>query len=146
MPMFEMLRSPSTRYEEILELDCTMRDFAFPSEFTQEFGLIQDSSPTPDIPLEARGSVRNEILRFCTIATIHTTLLHLHRPFFQSCLRQRTSVLDGPHVISVFATMRSACIIIRKLDTMEKAYPRFMSKVTISWYHAFCAAVSSHLD
>ena len=134
-----MLRSKDTRYEDVLRLDSTIRDFPFPPEFLQEFSATGESEEDNSSP----KPFRVEILRFLAITCMHTTLLRLHRYYIQTCLKQPTSVLQDPYLPSVFATLRSACILIRKTDAMEKAYPRLMSKVTVSWYHAFCAAVSS---
>ena len=135
-PVLLRLRSKNARYEDILQIDSKIRDFPFPADFTRDFNAASEAAANePPKPL------RVEAMRFLSIQCVNNTLLFLHRPYFQICLRQKANVLADPHLPSVFATMRSACILIRNFDAMERAYPSLMAKITYCWYQVFCAAV-----
>lgn len=136
--MLQNLRSKSIRYEDALQIDSKIRDFPFNDDFTLDFTASNETEIITDNPSKP---LRVEVLRFLSIQCVHNTLLFLHRPYFQICLGKQANVLADPHLPSVFATMRSACILIREFEAMEKAYPSLMSKITYSWYQIFCAAV-----
>ena len=126
-------------YSDILEIDCKIRTFPFPTAVLQEY----DAEPTGISG--AKFSMRRlKLLRFINTYRVNTLLLHLHRRFMQQCLNTQASVLAHPYFASVVASCRSAWIIIRNTDAMHQTYPELVNRLGLPWYNVLCAAVSNH--
>lgn len=127
-------------YTDIIELDRKVRNFPFPPIVLQ--GLESEPIPTT---ANAPTTLKVNLLRFITAYRTTALLLHLHRRFLQQCLASRNSVLAHPYIASVFATSRSAWVLIRNCDCLHQLYPDLVNRLALPWYNVFCAAVSAFI-
>ncbi|KAF8892927.1 hypothetical protein BD779DRAFT_1609955 [Infundibulicybe gibba] len=113
------------KYEDILNLDRKIRDFALPQ---------------PDNPLDERTATSMRI--FVRSHYQDLMLLFLHRGFFaQAMVEAPTNPLGTEYAPSIRAAYSSACVVLRDTTVQFSKKPLLCARIWRIWSFAFSAAV-----